>query len=522
MSRERIFCLSALLVGALPLLLGSPAPLEDWPSHLARADILGAILKHDPFWSRFYTVNSVLIPYFAQDFTLAALCNAGLGLDTAGQIVLAGTFVLFVGGAVMLARALGAYDDAKLPLFALLFYNGPLAGGFVNFAAGSGLAFGLVALWIDAARRPLLRVAAAVLGALLIFFFHLIAACLAIFAIGVLELAALWQIRRDGPQAWIGHLSAPAALCALAAVLLHSPVAGEVSQASGTAMTYSGGPSLAGVLAAKLALPAHGLLDGSDGAGLAVLAAGLGLVVLLLAVGLLRRRVGFHIGRDGAVLGTGLVALALLLPNGIGGAGLGLDYRVAPFAVTVLACALRFDWRSVWLQRTCAALLALTLLGRTAAQVRQGQRAAPGFRDFEAAARLIPADSALLTAMGTRREAIAWERFWNPPTEYIGTRAVADHVFVGTVFAIRSQHGLVVDPRWARWSRILDVSDPARTAETWTFLSEGCTAWRAAGHAGTVTLLIVYPSDYSRTLPLQGPAASAHPDFQMTDACLGP
>ena len=476
---------------------------------MARAQILASLLRDDPQWQQFYAVNSFFIPYAAMDVALVALQAAGLSIDVAGQVFLLLTFVAYVGGATLLARAFGAAHWSKPLLAALLFYNGPLAGGFVNYAAGAGLGMAVIALWMRARPRPLVRLAVALLGAALVFFFHLIAAFLTVISIGSIELVELWQARSLRPAALLRHCTSVCALLLLIGMLAVSPSATE---ATGHGISYGGGPALTGMLKYKLGMPVHALLDGSGIAGAAVVVVGL---LVLASTGW---RGGMRVGMTlpAAVLVLGLAVLGAALPDGVG-AGFGLDYRTIPFTATVLVCALRLEGRGMG--RAWAAALMLTVLVRSALLAHQYDAANDIFRRFEAASSRLPPDSALLTALGTPRTAIPWDVFWNPPTEYLGARAIANGTFVGTVFAIQSQHPVAVDPRFADWRLILDVSTPPALAATKAFLAPACALWRRTGHAGPVYLLIVYPRPGSPTAPLLGPAAIDDPAFQLTDGC---
>ena len=478
---------------------------------MARAQILAGLLRDDPQWQSFYAVNGFFIPYAAMDVALVALQAAGLSIDGAGRIFLILTFVAYVGGAALLARAFGAADWSKPLLAALLFYNGPLAGGFVNYAAGAGLGMAVIALWIRARPRPSARLAVALLGTAFVFFFHLIAVFLTVISIGLLELTELWQARSVRPAVLLRHGTSVCALLLLVAMLAVSPSSNE---ASGHGISYAGGPGLAGILKYKLGMPVHALLDGSGIAGAVVVV--LGLLALAGVAWWGGMRVGMPPGARVLVLGLGVLGVAL--PDGVG-AGFGLDYRTIPFTATVLVCALRLDGRGGGMGRAWAVVLMLTVLVRSVLLAHQYYAANDIFRRFEAAARRLPADSALLTALGAPRTMIPWDVFWNPPTEYLGARAIANGTFVGTVFAIRSQHPVAVDPRFAEWRLILDVSTPPALAATKAFLAPACALWRQTGHAGPVYLLVVYPRPGPPPAPLLGPAAIDDPAFQLTDGC---
>ena len=57
-----IAAILACALGATPLLFTDLAPLQDWPSHLARIRILNAMLAGPSPWDRFYDINSFFLP----------------------------------------------------------------------------------------------------------------------------------------------------------------------------------------------------------------------------------------------------------------------------------------------------------------------------------------------------------------------------------------------------------------------------------------------------------------------------
>src|SRR5271154_6419305 len=71
---------AAVLFAAVPLLVSQPAPLEDWPSHLARVEILTSLLRGETFWAQYYHLNSFLLPNVALDVGLAGLHAIGLSI----------------------------------------------------------------------------------------------------------------------------------------------------------------------------------------------------------------------------------------------------------------------------------------------------------------------------------------------------------------------------------------------------------------------------------------------------------
>ena len=141
---------------ALPLLAGRPAALEDWPSHVARVDILTQLLAGNDYWSQFYRINTFLLPNISVDFSILALHAIGLPVAVAAQVTLLATYFLFVGVASALAWALRAGDPLKPLIAVVLFYNGALMDGFVNYMMGAGVALCFLTAWVGA-NRPVSR-----------------------------------------------------------------------------------------------------------------------------------------------------------------------------------------------------------------------------------------------------------------------------------------------------------------------------------------------------------------------------
>ena len=271
--------LLAVLFAAVPLIITQPAPLEDWPSHLARVDIVYSLLHGEPFWAQYYHLNTFLLPNVALDVALAGLHATGLSIATAGMVFLLATYALFVTGGVRLAAAFGAPDPVKPPIMAMLFYNSALMGGFANYMFGIGLAFCVLAAWIGARERPWRRLAIAVVGTVAVFFAHLIAAGFLIAVMGLFELHALARQRRFDLGASVREASAAAAGAVAVILFALSPISADGP--GGGAVTYTGAPSLGGIAKGKLILLFHPLLDGSGTTGAAIVVAGMGLFLLL-------------------------------------------------------------------------------------------------------------------------------------------------------------------------------------------------------------------------------------------------
>jgi hypothetical protein len=178
------------LVLVAPLLVVDVPPLLDYPNHLARAVVLA-------FGSSMYAPHWAIIPDLGTDLVLPPLLRV-LPVHVAGRIVVACAVLLPVLGTVAYSRAV--FGTRSLwPLGSVLVaYNGTLLMGFLNFVAGAGLALLLAAAWIAWRERyPVRVVALTVIGALALFFCHLMGLVFCVILVGGHELAWLWRHRDD-------------------------------------------------------------------------------------------------------------------------------------------------------------------------------------------------------------------------------------------------------------------------------------------------------------------------------------
>jgi hypothetical protein len=394
---------------------------------------------------------------------------------------------------------------------AMLFYNGALIGGFANYMLGLGLAFCVLAAWIQSRDRLTRRMAVAVVGTLAVFFTHLIAAAFLVAAMGLFDLHALIRQRRFSPAALIRHASPAAAAAVVIILFALSPTTADGP--GGGAVTYSGAPSLAGIAKGKLILLFHPLLDGSGIAGAAILVGGMGLF-LLLALTTSRPR----LPPSAWFVTGGLAVLVIVCPNGIG-AGYALDYRLVIPLACVVVSATTLVWRSPGARRLVFGVLLATSAARSASFIADFTRDKATYRAFEAAVTQIPPDSVLLTGMGSRWEDIPWGRFWAPPAEYLATEAAAAHVFVPTVFAIASQHPLVLNPSFTSWRSFAFFGASEDAIRSRTRLAAACADWQALGHGGRMLMLLVYPSAVSKELIPRRFVLQAGPGFELIDPC---
>jgi hypothetical protein len=196
---RRAWWLTLLLLCAVlvvPFLLVEVPPLLDYPNHLARMVVLAS--PHDPILSLFARPRWGIIPDLGIDVVLPPLLHL-LPVHVAGRIVVAFIVLLPVLGAVAYSRAAFGQCSWWALGVSLVAYNEPLLLGFLNFTASLGLALLLAAAWITwRDTRPALIAAATAVGAIVIFFCHLMGlVCLAVL-LSAFEAERIW--RRSPPM----------------------------------------------------------------------------------------------------------------------------------------------------------------------------------------------------------------------------------------------------------------------------------------------------------------------------------
>jgi len=454
----------AVIAGALPLLSCAPAPLQDWPSHLARVWIIARMLAGDAFWNAHYTFGGFLIPNAILDVVVLGLLKLGVTLRLAGTLYLVLTYGVFVGGFRQLARAAGALSPLTLPLGAACFYGLPLFWGFVNFTTGVAVMLWAVAAWVDWRDRPLRRAVFGVAATLGTGFCHIVAAFLFVGVVGVLDLVAARGQRRF---AWLLP-PIPAALTALL-LLLASRTAGTLHGS----VRWRGGGSVLGFVTGKAALFAKALLSYQPGPDVLL---GAALVTAAWLIWRLRARPSVTWA---AVMG-GLVLVAIVAPEWVGSGGL-FDARIPAVAVIVLAATLSLRGAGPRL----GLLLAGLLIGRSVWLAADWWRFNPMFAAIEAMLATLPPHSTLLASEATPIAKVPLGAWWSPAISNTASLAVTHDIFVPSVFAIADQQPLVLRPAWHEWSGYRAVDTPAQLGRVLAAARDRCPS--------PTTLFVLYP-----------------------------
>ena len=497
--RNRSICLAVLLVllGGLPLLAGGVTPLQDWPNHLARVQIVDAMRHGDLFWARFYQPGSFMVPDVALDAGLLGLLWLGLGIVLAAKVFLVVTYLVFVGGVCALAWALRAYDPVKIVLAAVLFTSGALLWGLVDYMLGIGVALALLAVWINA-ERPLRHLGIAMAGVAVLFFCHLIAAVVFVVLLGCFAAVESLAAR---PRRLPGA-SAVAALAVLLALRSLSPVAGEGL----FDMVYAGHESWAGMMHHKFSIIDHALRGG----GAAVDAATL--TILLAAVALLAVAARLRLAWSGAAAIAVLLVMVLTAPERIGTGSL-LDFRLMVVPLLLAVAAVRIEWRARVGRRIVQAALAFGLGAHSLLLGTAWMAAASEFRAFDRLAAQWPPGGIAVMGFATPLSRMTFYDFWSPPLTSIETQVVRRHVFVPMIFANPTQQPLALRPEFAGLNQPFDLSGPEGIAASRLRLATLCAAWPS------VHLTVLYPQPWLRAalppLAMQGGTA----DFMLLDGC---
>jgi hypothetical protein len=174
-----------------PLLLVDVPPLLDYPNHLARMVLLA--WPDDPTLSRFAAPHWAIIPDLAIDLVVPPLLHV-LPVHVAGRIVVGGIVLLQVLGAIAYSHAAFGKRSWWALAVGLIAYSETVLLGFLNFTAGIGLALLLAAAWIRwRDTRPGRTAVLAALGAIVVFFCHLMGLVFLAVMLSAFEAARVWR-----------------------------------------------------------------------------------------------------------------------------------------------------------------------------------------------------------------------------------------------------------------------------------------------------------------------------------------
>ena len=475
----------ATLLGATPLLVTRPAPLQDWPNHVARIHILTGLLRGDTFWTTYYRFVGFLVPNAALDLGILGFARTGLSIEAAAQAFLVVTYLVFVAGFCLL----GTIGIARLGFAILLFYSNALFWGLASYILGIGLMLGLLALWRRNEGPSWRQACIAGVGGVLLLFTHVIAAVAWITVLACFDLTRLVRQRRLG-------VSSPVALVAVALLLRALP--------GGTghdfAMHYAGA-GLGGIIIRKFDLLGRVLLGGSllqDTASLAALAC------CIVGVALSRPRIAIAPALAAAVL----VVVTFVAPERLG-TGSVLDTRIAILPLLLLAAMVRLSPG-----RLAVAAMTTAVLLRTLVLAASWNSAGSVFRDFREQTATLPSGSIMMVGYGTRLSSLTRRQVWSPAITALATQVVFSDVFMPAIFANPAQQPIALRPEYQSLTQPWNLTDIAHLHASATALAALCATHRFP----RVTLTVLYPGSF---LPGRvGPALlHAQPEFLILDAC---
>jgi hypothetical protein len=163
---------------ALPIWLNEYVPLVDYPTHLARTEIL---YRYDqvPSFRETYVIDSRLIPNLAIDLVVPVLRHY-FSLGVSGKIFLTAMLTLYCAGTVALSKVLYARVALRAFLVWPMFYDSTFLWGFVNYVAGVCIFIAWCALLLRTAddthkKWQILRYALLIVGAVACYAAHLAA-----------------------------------------------------------------------------------------------------------------------------------------------------------------------------------------------------------------------------------------------------------------------------------------------------------------------------------------------------------
>jgi hypothetical protein len=130
------FVLPLLLFACLaaPIWLFQYVPLVDYPSHLARMEIL-SFYDRSPYFQEVYLRDNRLLPNLGMDLVVPLL-RRFLPLELSGRIFLTSLLTLYCVGTVALAAVLHGRLTMRAVLLWPSFYNSALLWGFINYVTG--------------------------------------------------------------------------------------------------------------------------------------------------------------------------------------------------------------------------------------------------------------------------------------------------------------------------------------------------------------------------------------------------
>ena len=435
------FAVIFAVFGAIPLMILSPAPLADWPNHLARVSIMSDVLNGNAFWSARYSFQGLLIPNAILDAAVLSLMRIGLPISLAGSIFLLLCYIVFIVGFASLASLRQLPIIIAISVGSMLFYTGCIIFGLVNFVTGIGVAMLAASFWMRDDATIAQRFLIAVIAIPIISFCHVVAALVFGGLCGCYDLVRPAHTQR---RRLIETL--PASFAIIIALIGYKLSAAGSDVAT---IDYDGAPGIKSVLIGKIRQIAQALTSGDRLADVLLACA----LILIGALLWQRRR---EIRLSSAAPVAALALLAVLSPNGVG-LGLLLDTRL--FAWSLFLAIALLPWSKGISMRIEISLITIFIV-RTIVLTAGWASYAPIYADVRAAFAGLPKGSTLLDAYDDTPSFYASRQ---PPLWNIASLAVEDGVFVPSVFAEPTQQPLAVRLEWRPlwlWSHSANARTP--------------------------------------------------------------
>lgn len=477
------------IVLLIPVLITPLPPLTDYPNHLARMWILSGG-PDTAAVAAFYRVQFDTFTNVAMDVIAVTLGRIG-GYDLAGRTAIAASVLLPALGGAVLWRALHQRWHWWMLAFGLLVWGQTMLSGFLNFQISVGLALIFTALEPTLEKRsiPLRIVVRTILSVVL-----LLAHPFGWIFYGLLVAAIIFGPNLHGPDAvpwrdvlgrWIvAGLGFALVLVLFVAITPQFPGAQEHSGLSTLGAEFRKG------IGFFRKDPVYKLLNlfiafRSYNNRLDLLTVLVFMGPPMLALGL--RSLRIHAGL--LLLSAALVVIYLLCPDFLLGAGwVSARFSIMFAFAAVLACD---PLLPRWWARAAAAVLALTLVTRTAyiGAIWHARQA-----DVATLARTLSSlpegASVLPVELQPRDKSIApvgrYTTLAESSFRHLASMALLwRHAFVPQIFSARGKQPLVVLPPWDQisepnggWLADAHTLDPAPTAAMLLDIPDYIYAWR--------------------------------------------
>ncbi len=411
----------------VPLFAVRLPPLYDYPNHLARLYVLTVGGRSDTL-REFYSIQWHFIPNLAMDLLVPPLARL-VGVEWAGRLFLAATFLLLVSGTAALHFVLHRrLSPWPLLAFALL-YNKMLTWGLVGYLFGVGLFLWVLSAWIWLIGRGL-AVRFAVFSGLstTLLVCHLYAFGLYGVSVPAYELSRWWRARRRG-------LAYPTrdAIVAVGQFVLPGVLFVALSPTVTDAAAFVYQPYWKKLAAAVAVLQLYDVpLEA------AVMAfAGIAYVVLL-ARGVIR------LSPDMVAPLGGLVASYLAMPATLFGSNWA-DRRLPVALAFLLVASSDVRWRSDRSRLAYAVAVTALVAVQLGHVHRQWQAFARTYATYFRAIEVLPVGAKLMVAYARD----GWTEVVSPPVHNVWCMAVIERsAFIPFLFARPSQQPLVFTPRY--------------------------------------------------------------------------